>query len=611
MDGSSYVFNFQSPNPTANTIVPAISPNNADNAAIIQAAIQQAVNAGTSHVTIPAGTFYVGATLKLPSNFVLAGMGRASTLKLKNGANVDLIENSDQVAGNTGITVRDLVLDGNSANQDALVSGTVNNFRGLYLFYIQDLRLENLEVRNCTGTGIETDGNGQVIGPNFVSNIWVHDNGFHGYMLTHSLRRSSITDVLAEGNGSIGVYFDASEVDAVNIKAFKNGNSSLAVNSRSGINVRHVVAHTLSNLTAEYNYGNGIEVNGIRQFAGSNWRAQQNGQRLSNVYSDLSFGADPLLDARGPSGWGVVSSVIVGKDTQTSEGFSTNCAKYGLYIDPEIVNPITINGILFEGNITADYSIPTANANITLNGVKREARTPTATDDMATKGVSIGERWINPSTGETWVNRDNTASASKWVKIGAATHFGYQTAFWNFPVGMQLAPGAAQGSTAAKGIPVVIYERCTISQLGVRITTAAAGNVQLALYNADQTTLAPTTLVGNTASISTSSAAAVNAVLSQGNQQIEPGVYWLFGQLDSTASGNSVVAQGPNAASPFLGTLMGTPALADLTASGSAGATGISITNTFGSWGDFTGASYTVLSSAAVFAVAFKVATAP
>jgi hypothetical protein len=599
-------------------VVPDLNENDADDYSIMAAAIALAdAGANPRRVWIPptfgsGGMFRIGQRLQVPNHMTICGAGRTSVIGPKNGANCNLFENADQVNGNVGITFRDFVIDGNVAGQAALVNGTTNNFHGLYLYFIQDLRLADLEVRNCTGTGVETDGAGQVIGPDFVSNLWVHDNGFHGYMLTHSLRRNMLGNVLAEGNGSIGIFLDASEVDAVNLKALRNGGSALSagIPYRSGINIRHVVAHTLANLTAEYNYGNGIEANGLRQCTGSNWRAQQNSQLTNNTYDDVAFGADPLLDGRGPTGWVTISGMLVGKDTQTSEGFATNKARYGLNVNAEIVDPLSITGFIAEGNITADLNLPADSRNVTINNVKRVTSAPTTVLDK-TKGAFVGCLALNPTTGETWYCQDNSTGAAVWASSrsgGTDMRPVYVAGTWYDVPNYQYSAGAAQGNTKAKGILLALTQAITISDLAVRITTvAASSNVQLALYNANQTTLHPTTLVGNTANLSGASLANVSGPLVQGNRALTPGYYWLFGQTDSA----SLVGQGPNATQPYLGTVMGSPSVDDVSAGAAGALVAIGITNTFGAWPDFTGSALSYFSSAAAFLPTFKVASAP
>lgn len=93
---------------------------------------------------------------------------------------------------------------------------------------------------------------------------------------------------------------------------------------------------------------------------------------------------------------------------------------------------------------------------------------------------------------------------------------------------------------------LLIKERVVISQLGARVTSGVAStNVQCAIYNQSPTTKLPTTLIGNTASMSSAAAAAITAAISQGNQTLDPGFYWYAIQSDGapTLVGNPVQPQ--------------------------------------------------------------------
>ncbi len=190
----------------------------------------------------------------------------------------------------------------------------------------------------------------------------------------------------------------------------------------------------------------------------------------------------------------------------------------------------------------------------------------------------------------------------------------YQPSRWYSPPGATANAGTVQGSTAAKGILLVTEQAIEIDQLAVRVGTNAAGNAQLSIYNADQKTLAPLTLVGKwAASVSTASAGNItNTLVDSGGAAIspilQPGAYWLFGQLDSTASGNSVVCEGAGPTSSAVAEKMGSGTLLDISAGAGVLGNFIQIVNTFGTWGDFTGASYTVGAGAGNFFIFFHTA---
>ena len=90
------------------------STASADNQTAINNAIIAANAAGGGEVYIPPGT-WITSTITLLSGVVLRGSRDGSILKLKNSTNGDLI--TAAVGVHSGTAIRDLMLDGNGANQ--------------------------------------------------------------------------------------------------------------------------------------------------------------------------------------------------------------------------------------------------------------------------------------------------------------------------------------------------------------------------------------------------------------------------------------------------------------------------------------------------------------
>lgn len=130
-----------------------------DDAAAVQAALDAVNTAGGGTVYLPAGTYLVGTTLVLYSKVTMRGAGiDATTIKLKNGTNADLIR-TYQFSTFTGtapanplapyhFALRDLTLDGNKAN----------NTSGWPLrIYGRAYRVCNIEVVNGASGGAWTE----------------------------------------------------------------------------------------------------------------------------------------------------------------------------------------------------------------------------------------------------------------------------------------------------------------------------------------------------------------------------------------------------------------------------------------------------------------------
>jgi len=91
------------------------------------------------------GTFYVSASISIGSNQSLVSDG--ATIMLKSGINADvnMITNSDQAAGNENILLRGLTLDGNKANITARAQC------GVYFETVGTATTPGCRIENCIG----------------------------------------------------------------------------------------------------------------------------------------------------------------------------------------------------------------------------------------------------------------------------------------------------------------------------------------------------------------------------------------------------------------------------------------------------------------------------
>jgi len=173
------------------------------------------IAAAGKQVVLLAGTYTADATILVPNNTTLAGVGVSTLIQL---ADIDvsdnLIENTDQVTG-TGVVIRDLNLDG----QKAL--NTVGTQTGIRLVYmgsgigttaVRGALVENVNVVSFSGTGIYlTYSNSNVIRGNTVkstnagivlsaasyntiSDNSVHDSNANGIHLQSSSNNNNVTD---------------------------------------------------------------------------------------------------------------------------------------------------------------------------------------------------------------------------------------------------------------------------------------------------------------------------------------------------------------------------------------------------------------------------------
>jgi hypothetical protein len=228
---------------------------------------------------------------------------------------------------------------------------------------------------------------------------------------------------------------------------------------------------------------------------------------------------------------------------------------------------------------------------------------PSATDDSS-EGYAVNSKWFNNLTGIEYICRDATDGAAIWVRQDNADFFGYvSTRFYHGILGTQ-AGGAAIGGNAVKLHPIVIKERVIISELAARVITAeATKNFQLGIYAAHPTTRFPT---GNPLATTASMSCGVTGAMSGDITDItlDPGLYWVAMNTDSTTAVWSTYGSGGNNIPLILGTTS-----ASQSASGNASSTSVlSFNHTFGTWPDLTAASYSYGNNSAYAMVFFRVA---
>lgn len=114
----------------------------------------QAVGAfGT--VVLLEGDFEISDQIIIPSNRTLLGQGSTTIINLEDNYGSSLLGmviNEDTVSGDSGIVVRDIVINGNKANQDP-----TDLHIGMQFTNVSDLEISGCTFTNCTGSGLSLE----------------------------------------------------------------------------------------------------------------------------------------------------------------------------------------------------------------------------------------------------------------------------------------------------------------------------------------------------------------------------------------------------------------------------------------------------------------------
>ena len=331
----------------------AIATGSSDNV-VIQTALD-ALPATGGTVVLSDGTFVISAVINVASNTHLMGMGEGKTIlqqKDHHPLASGMVANKTTPAG--GITLNDFTVDGNKANNGAGTS------MGISLLQSSTSTIQNIEVKNVNGpNGIVVSGNGaaSTVG-DILQNIYVHDNQGYGLVVTYADRKTIVSNVLAVNNSDFmgsyaGVFFDASEVTATNIRADANYNQ--------GIRIHNVFSVNISNMTATRNGRQGIYVEEFTGSSGSNWMAQNNGTATVNTYDDIYF--DPTNEGStsyGTTTQSVINGLLVGGNSQ----YGTENERYGIYIGDYQTGSLRLYGVSYgDAPLTGNIRMPRVGSN--------------------------------------------------------------------------------------------------------------------------------------------------------------------------------------------------------------------------------------------------------
>ncbi|RLF08229.1 MAG: hypothetical protein DRJ60_00880 [Thermoprotei archaeon] len=175
--------------------------------------IEQAINDLPSTggiVYLLEGTYNIGSSIDiLKSNVILMGAGWGTKLFLVNSADTDVIRVGDGATALSGITIRDLQIDGNKANQ------IIPGIHGIYFYGGSGAEITKSAVINCYVHNTKIDGirlyysdNNTITGNQTNSN---DDDGIYLYYSDNN----TITGNQTNSNGDMGIWLNGSDNNTI------------------------------------------------------------------------------------------------------------------------------------------------------------------------------------------------------------------------------------------------------------------------------------------------------------------------------------------------------------------------------------------------------------
>lgn len=230
-----------------------------------------ALGAVGGKVVLLEGTFSVTGSINVPSNCSVEGQGNGTVLTIpaNNNGSFNIIQNSDQTNGNSGIRISNFKIDGNKANN------TAGTQRGIYLNKATYSTIEKMSVVNLRNDGMFLTGASY----NILSLNTCQSNGSNGITLAIASNNKVIGNIL-QSNSIRGISLGSSDFNTIIANTcqgnnqhgiFINGSSNNVVSSNGCLENGQSATATYDNIHIEIgsNYNN-VQGNSCRQGALTN-----------------------------------------------------------------------------------------------------------------------------------------------------------------------------------------------------------------------------------------------------------------------------------------------------------------------------------------------------
>lgn len=382
---------------------------------IINAAIATLPASGGS-VYLMEGTYIVDGSINLPNNTTLVGAGASTIIKVKNSHNaaINVITNSDTATG-TKVTIQDLRIDGNKANQ------TAGTQYGIYMLNmgsgsagtaIEGVRINNIGVRSMRDVGIFLN----ITSNSYISNSSIVATSSYGLYMVGASNYNTITSNLIQGNTGGGIYYETG------VGSTFSGNT-VQGNTSYGIQLSSTSGNTVTGNTFANNVTRGIYL-----FAANNNSVTGNtitsnaagGIQLSSASSTNTISGNKIHDNGGAgSNEGIVltdgdSNIFVGNDI-TDTSCTTSC------------RAVYVQDASSASNYFADNRFSDTDATIVSSFSDAGTSTIYANQSRAVDGGQLTVRTANDTTSFQIQNSAGAAflttdtSSNNRVQIGSST----------------------------------------------------------------------------------------------------------------------------------------------------------------------------------------------
>ncbi len=499
----------------------------------INAALTAAVG---KKVVLLAGTYSANATITIPNNTTLAGVGAGSLVRLADiDATDNLIENSDTSTG-TGVTIQDLKIDGqDTLNTAGTQSGIYFNNMGDYTASRSGSVIRNVQISNFRSQGIfynSSDNN--TISGSTISGMDAGGATLGIYLESSS--RNNITDNVFTGN-SYSIRADGSGTtnNSIAQNVFRSNSYGIMLYSATNTSI------TGNNFDASTNYSvsiyNDSGANGYNNVTSNSFRGDGVSIAIENM-SDNTVNNNKINDSGSTIGNNAIRLIgnadrnTVSSNSITDSSCTTTCYAITITASTGDVNMLSDNSLGSNGTIS-DSGTGTIYANqLDANGKLINKSAAGSSVQTSTNSTTAFQVQNAAGTSALTVNTTNNS-----VLVAGALD---TTTATTLNIGTTTAAAINMGTTSGNILTTLNGRALIKSATGNNSTTAfqVQNASSTALLTADTTNMQ--VIIGNGSDTITLSSSGISfAGNARGTKQIRLAAEYQNTVLDTGATGNN------------------------------------------------------------------------
>jgi parallel beta-helix repeat protein len=391
------------------------------------------------------GTYTISAAISVPNNTTLAGAGASTIITLPNAQNgsYNMITNTDTATG-TGVTISNLKIDGNKANQ------TAGSMSGVYLINMGDsstnragARIEYITAQALSFAGVAMNAvSNTTLTGNQLNN---NDIGITSYNLPQS--NNIISSNITNNNNSNGIII--SNASYITVRDNTGNNTSY------GIQLSYAKNSTIVGNKTTGNYGGIYMVNSSNNTITAN-SSYADGEAISINSSNNNSITSNTADGS------TSGSVGVSVSSSSYNTISSNTIRNGAAGGSGISIDSTSSSNSIIGNNLSEIGGTNYNNAITTSGVSTSITGNTVTDSA--HSVTNYAISIESAASGTYVSNNSLGTGSVH-DVGTGTIFGGQQdstgAYVIQPAGNKVQIGSSVSDATANLLGVDSYNNAT------------------------------------------------------------------------------------------------------------------------------------------------------